>query len=187
MGERHLCAPDRLPGAGRGRQGRDDRARHVRREPAGRPGRLASSSRRPRSSTTTSSGGSARRCPSGAGSASSTAPTTRRCVALRVHPGWIDAQQLPPGPRGKAFWKGRFDDINAFERHLDRNGTKVVKFFLHVSKEEQRRRFLARLDTPGRSGSSRPPISPSGPTGTSTCRPSRTRSRRPRPHGRPGT
>ena len=71
-------------------------------------------------------------------------------VALRVHPEWIEAQRLPPGPRGKAFWKGRFDDINGFERHLDRSGTKVVKFFLHVSKDEQKRRFMARLDTPGK-------------------------------------
>jgi PPK2 family polyphosphate:nucleotide phosphotransferase len=71
-------------------------------------------------------------------------------VALRVHPEWIDAQRLPSGPRAKGFWKGRFADINAFERHLDRNGTKIVKFFLNVSKDEQKRRFLARLDTPGK-------------------------------------
>src|SRR5262245_12798396 len=71
-------------------------------------------------------------------------------IALRVHPEWLEAQRLPPGPRGKAFWKGRYDSINAFERHLDRSGTKVVKFFLHVSKDEQKRRFLARLDTPGK-------------------------------------
>jgi PPK2 family polyphosphate:nucleotide phosphotransferase len=71
-------------------------------------------------------------------------------VALRVHPEWIDAQRLPPGPRGKSFWRGRFADINAFERHLDRSGTKIVKFFLNVSKDEQKRRFLARLDTPGK-------------------------------------
>lgn len=69
-------------------------------------------------------------------------------VALRVHPEWLAKQELPPGPRGGRFWKERFEDINAFERHLDRNGTKIVKFFLQVSREEQRRRFLARLDTP---------------------------------------
>jgi len=71
-------------------------------------------------------------------------------VALRVHPEWLEGQRLPPGPRGSRFWKGRYDDINAFERHLDRSGTKIVKFFLHVSKAEQKRRFLARLDTPGK-------------------------------------
>jgi PPK2 family polyphosphate:nucleotide phosphotransferase len=69
-------------------------------------------------------------------------------VAVRVHPEWLESQQLPPGPRGRKFWKGRFEDINAFERHLDRSGTKIVKFFLHVSKDEQKRRFLARLDNP---------------------------------------
>ncbi|HZB43232.1 MAG TPA: hypothetical protein VE487_19835, partial [Ilumatobacter sp.] len=69
-------------------------------------------------------------------------------VTLRVHPDWLLRQRLPTGDRGPAFWAGRYDDLNAFERHLDRNGTKVVKFFLHVSKEEQKRRFMARLDNP---------------------------------------
>jgi PPK2 family polyphosphate:nucleotide phosphotransferase len=71
-------------------------------------------------------------------------------VALRVHPEWLDGQKLPPGPRGKRFWQERYDSINAFEHHLDRSGTKIVKLFLHVSKAEQKRRFLARLDTPGK-------------------------------------
>jgi PPK2 family polyphosphate:nucleotide phosphotransferase len=71
-------------------------------------------------------------------------------VALKVHPEWLEGQRLPPGKRGKQFWRTRYDDINAFERHLDRSGTKIVKFFLHVSKEEQKRRFIARLDTPGK-------------------------------------
>ena len=69
-------------------------------------------------------------------------------LALRVHPEWLDKQQLPAGDRGPEFWAARYDDLNAFERHLDRNGTKVVKFFLHVSKAEQKRRFMARLDNP---------------------------------------
>jgi PPK2 family polyphosphate:nucleotide phosphotransferase len=71
-------------------------------------------------------------------------------VALRVNPGWLEAQRLPPGERDERFWQERYEDINAFERHLARNGTRIVKLFLHVSKEEQKRRFLARLDTPGR-------------------------------------
>ena len=71
-------------------------------------------------------------------------------VALKVHPEWLDGQHLPPGTRGTQFWKGRYNDINAFERHLDRSGTKIVKFFLNVSKAEQKRRFIARLDTPGK-------------------------------------
>ena len=69
-------------------------------------------------------------------------------VALRVHPEWLDLQHLPPGPRDDAFWKARFEAINGFERHLDRSGTKVVKCFLHVSKDEQKRRFFKRLDRP---------------------------------------
>jgi PPK2 family polyphosphate:nucleotide phosphotransferase len=69
-------------------------------------------------------------------------------IALRVHPEWLERQNLPAGDRGPEFWAARYDDINAFERHLDRNGTKVVKFFLHVSKAEQKRRFMARLDKP---------------------------------------
>jgi PPK2 family polyphosphate:nucleotide phosphotransferase len=69
-------------------------------------------------------------------------------VTLRVHPDWLERQHLPTRDRGPAFWAGRYDDVNAFERHLDRNGIKVVKFFLHVSKAEQKRRFMARLDHP---------------------------------------
>jgi PPK2 family polyphosphate:nucleotide phosphotransferase len=71
-------------------------------------------------------------------------------VALRVHPEWLDRQKLPRGDRGTGFWAARYDDLNAFERHLDRNGTKIVKFFLHVSKDEQKRRFMARLDQPNK-------------------------------------
>jgi PPK2 family polyphosphate:nucleotide phosphotransferase len=69
-------------------------------------------------------------------------------VALKVHPEWLDKQRLPDGDRDEGFWNDRYDDLNQFERHLDRSGTKVVKFFLHVSKAEQKRRFMARLDNP---------------------------------------
>jgi PPK2 family polyphosphate:nucleotide phosphotransferase len=69
-------------------------------------------------------------------------------VALRVHPEWLGAQRLPTEDRGPDFWAARYDDINAFERHLARNGTTIVKLFLNVSKEEQKRRFMARLDNP---------------------------------------
>ena len=71
-------------------------------------------------------------------------------LALRVHPEWLAAQRLPDGPDSPGFWEGRYEDINAFERHLDRCGTKVLKFFLQVSKAEQKKRFLARLDDPHR-------------------------------------
>lgn len=69
-------------------------------------------------------------------------------LVTRVHPEYLAAQRLPYGPERTSFWDDRFEDVNAFERHLDRNGTKVVKFFLHLSKSEQRKRFLARLDDP---------------------------------------
>ena len=71
-------------------------------------------------------------------------------VALKVHPEWLEPQRLPSRRRDEQFWQERYEDINTFERHLDRNGTKVVKFFLHVSKDVQKKRFLARLDTPGK-------------------------------------
>jgi PPK2 family polyphosphate:nucleotide phosphotransferase len=71
-------------------------------------------------------------------------------VALKVHPEWLEPQRLPSGPRDQRFWEDRYEDINAFERHLERNGTRIVKFFLHVSKEVQKERFIARLDTPGK-------------------------------------
>jgi len=69
-------------------------------------------------------------------------------LIARVHPEILDYQRLPPGKRGKKFWKQRYEDINTFEKHLVRNGTLVVKFFLHTSKAEQKERFLARLDNP---------------------------------------
>jgi len=69
-------------------------------------------------------------------------------LVVRVHPQILAGQKLPEGKRGEKFWKQRFDDINQFERHLTRNGTTVVKFFLHLSKDEQRKRFLERLTNP---------------------------------------
>jgi len=69
-------------------------------------------------------------------------------LVVRVHPEILAGQKLPPGKRDDSFWRKRFDDINAFERHLTRNGTLILKFFLHVSKQEQKRRFLERLDKP---------------------------------------
>lgn len=71
-------------------------------------------------------------------------------LIARVHPEILAGQRLPPRKHDKDIWKERFDDINTFERHLVRNGTIVVKFFLHVSKEEQRRRFLERIDDPSK-------------------------------------
>ena len=69
-------------------------------------------------------------------------------LVVKVHPELLDGCKLPPGKRGKSFWEARYEDINAFEQHLVRNGTIVLKFFLHVSKDEQKRRFLERLENP---------------------------------------
>jgi PPK2 family polyphosphate:nucleotide phosphotransferase len=69
-------------------------------------------------------------------------------LVVRVHPELLAAQHLPAGKPSKEFWDARYDDINQFERHLVRNGTRIVKFFLHVSKKEQRKRFLNRLSQP---------------------------------------
>ena len=69
-------------------------------------------------------------------------------LVVRVHPEMLQRQNLPPSSTGKDIWKHRFKDIRAFERHLVRNGTLVLKFHLRISKEEQRKRFLARLDEP---------------------------------------
>ena len=79
-------------------------------------------------------------------------------IVTRVHPEFLDRQQLPDEDRSSNFWKGRFESINSFEEHLYNSGTLVLKFFLHISKEEQRRRFLKRLEEPRSGGSSRPPI-----------------------------
>lgn len=69
-------------------------------------------------------------------------------LVVRVHPALVERQKLPPGKRDKAFWCARFEDINQFERHLARNGTLILKFFLHLSKKEQKKRFLERLTNP---------------------------------------
>jgi PPK2 family polyphosphate:nucleotide phosphotransferase len=69
-------------------------------------------------------------------------------LVVKVHPQLLRAQHIPHGKPDKAFWEARYDDINHFERHLDRSGTRILKFFLHISKEEQRKRFLKRLSRP---------------------------------------
>ena len=71
-------------------------------------------------------------------------------LVVRVHPEMLERQKLPPSLVGKDVWQQRFEDICAFERHLERSGTVVLKFFLHISKEEQRERLLARLDEPAK-------------------------------------
>lgn len=70
-------------------------------------------------------------------------------LIVRVHPEILKAQRLPPEALGgNDLWKGRFESIRGLEKHLHRNGTQVIKFFLHLSKEEQRQRLLQRIETP---------------------------------------
>jgi PPK2 family polyphosphate:nucleotide phosphotransferase len=71
-------------------------------------------------------------------------------LAVRVRPDLLARQKLPDVLVTKDIWKERFKDIRDFERHLARNGVAVLKFFLHISREEQRRRLLARLDDPAK-------------------------------------
>ncbi len=68
-------------------------------------------------------------------------------LIVKVHPELLAAQRRPPGRRGARFWRERYQDINAFERHLACNGTVILKFFLNISKAEQQRRLLQRIDT----------------------------------------
>ena len=69
-------------------------------------------------------------------------------LVVRVHPEFLEGQRLPNRDVSEAFWENRFESIRDHERHLARNGTVILKFWLHVSKEEQRNRFLRRLDVP---------------------------------------
>lgn len=69
-------------------------------------------------------------------------------LAVRVHPDFLEGQKLPPRLVGKRIWAERLEDIAAHERYLARQGTVVIKFFLNVSREEQKRRFLARIEEP---------------------------------------
>jgi len=69
-------------------------------------------------------------------------------TAVRVHPEFLQGQKLPKNLVTDKIWEHRFKDINNFERYLTRNGVLVRKFFLHLSRDEQKRRFLARLDRP---------------------------------------
>lgn len=69
-------------------------------------------------------------------------------LIIRVHPELLASQRIPGAEPGRRFWAERYEDINHFERHLVRNGTAIVKFFLNVSYDEQRERFLERLERP---------------------------------------
>jgi PPK2 family polyphosphate:nucleotide phosphotransferase len=72
------------------------------------------------------------------------------CLVTRVHPELLARENIPPRLVTKNIWRERFEDISAIERYLARNGTVILKFFLNISKEEQRKRFLDRLDDPSK-------------------------------------
>ena len=69
-------------------------------------------------------------------------------LVVRVHPEILDRQKLPPALVGSRIFEERLEDIRSYERYLGRNGTAIIKFFLNVSKDEQKRRFLERIDNP---------------------------------------
>jgi polyphosphate kinase 2 (PPK2 family) len=69
-------------------------------------------------------------------------------LIVKVRPEILEKQKLPTEKNGKLFWNQRYEDINMFERHLVRNGTVILKFFLNVSKKEQKQRLLERLEHP---------------------------------------
>ena len=69
-------------------------------------------------------------------------------LVVKVHPEYLSSQKLPPELVGRNLWDNRYQDIRAFERYLARNGVLIRKFFLHVSRDEQKRRFLERIDEP---------------------------------------
>ena len=72
------------------------------------------------------------------------------CLVTRVHPEILAKEKIPQRLVTKNIWRERFEDISAFERYLVRNGTVILKFFLNVSRQEQRKRFLDRLDEPAK-------------------------------------
>ena len=146
---RPVRGADRPPGDGRGRQGRDDQARHERGQPAGLPGvqlqEAVGGGTRPQLPVAVHRGA----CRSAGRIGIFNRSYYEDVLVVKVHPELI-GRQLPreKGKVGKKFWEERYEDINAFERHLVRNGTVVLKFFLNVSKDEQKRRFLERLNRP---------------------------------------
>ncbi len=98
-------------------------------------------------------------------------------LVVRVHPELLDAQRLPGARPGKQIWHDRFEDIAAFERYLTRNGYVIRKFFLNVSKAEQKQRFLDRIDEPEKNWKfSLGDVEGTRGTGRPTWRPTRTRS-----------
>ena len=92
---------------------------------------------------------------------------------MRVHNHILKRQKLPPPLLSKRIWDERLSDIAHFEDYLTRQGTIILKFFLHVSRKEQKKRFMERLDGQTNIGNSRPPTYKSASFGATTCTRSR--------------
>ena len=136
-----------LPGDGRGRQGRRDQACHVGHQPSGLPGVLVQAAfaeeldhdflwRYVKCLPERGRIGIFNRS------------YYEEVLVVRVHPDLLEQQKLPPNCTGKQIWDERLADIAHFEDYLTRQGTIILKFFLHLSRKEQKKRFLERLDTP---------------------------------------
>ena len=143
---RHAFGADRAPGDGRGRQGRHHQARDVGRQSAGLPGVQLQEAvgRGARSQLPLALHEGA--CRSAAASASSTAPTTKTCWSSASTPRSSSTRSCRPASAARSSGTRATTTSTRFERHLARNGTLVLKFFLHLSKKEQKKRFLERLD-----------------------------------------
>ena len=108
----------------------------------------ASSSRRRPSSITTTCGATPGSCPERGNIGIFNRSYYEEVLVVRVHPAILDNQKLPRSARGAGIWNRRFREINDWERYLTDQGYRFVKLFLNLSREEQRRRFLSRIDEP---------------------------------------
>ena len=147
---RPLVGADRAAGDGRRRQGQRHQARDERHQSAGLSRCIPSSSRARRSWHHDFLWRVGQRLPASGRIGIFNRSHYEEVLTVRVHRELLERQKLPHELVGKDIWQQRFDDIRAFERHLARNGTLVLKFFLNVSKDEQRKRFLDRIDEPAK-------------------------------------
>ena len=130
--------------------GKDGTIKHVmsRVNPQGCEVHLVQAALRSRSSRTISCGATPRKFRSAGASASSTAPTTRRSSSCACIRSCSKAQKMPPKLVGKGIWDERLADIARFEDYLTRQGVVILKFYLNLSRKEQKKRFMERLDKP---------------------------------------
>ena len=140
--------PARLPGDGRRGQGRRHQARHVRGQPAGLPGLRVQGARRREELDHDFLWRTSKALPERGRIGIFNRSYYEEVLVVKVHPEILEKQKLPRKLITKKIWQERYEDIRAFERYLARQGYLILKFFLHVSKKEQKERFLERLDRP---------------------------------------